>query len=172
MPLTLITGGVRSGKSYLAVERARSHPGQVIFIATAEPGDDEMARRIVRHRAERPGEWETVEEPRALEDALHETDPGAFVIVDCLTLWVTNLMLDGLADLEIEERSDRAATIAATRGGPTVVVTNEVGSSVHPGTEMGRRFADLMGRTNTIWSERADEAVLMVMGRAVELKRV
>lgn len=172
MPLILITGGVRSGKSDAAIRRAEKQSGQTIFIATAEAGDEEMAVRIARHRARRPADWTTIEEPRELESVMQEADPSACVIVDCLTLWVTNLMLGGMSDVEIEQRAVSAAEIAAGRPGATIVVTNEVGSSVHPESALGRRFADLMGRTNARWSERASEAMLMVMGRAVDLRKL
>jgi adenosylcobinamide kinase / adenosylcobinamide-phosphate guanylyltransferase len=172
MSLVLLTGGVRSGKSDAAVRRAEAEAGQIVFIATAEAGDAEMAARIERHRSQRPAHWETIEEPRELETALRKADPHSCVIVDCLTLWVTKLLLDGLSDAQIEQRAEAAADIAVARPGTTIVITNEVGSSVHPETELGRRFADLMGRANTRWSERADEAWLMVMGRGVYLKKI
>jgi adenosylcobinamide kinase / adenosylcobinamide-phosphate guanylyltransferase len=169
MSLTLLTGGVRSGKSRLAVRLAKRWGGPVTVIATGEPGDEEMAERIRRHRVERPPEWETVEEPVALEEALARVPDDAFVLVDCLTLWVSNLMEPVLSGPAIEERAGRAASLAAARGSPSLAVTNEVGSGIVAADPLARRFADVLGRVNAIWAGEAERVLLVAAGRAVPL---
>lgn len=169
MPLLLLLGGARSGKSLLAVRLADAWGGRTLVIATAEPRDEEMAERIRRHRAERPAEWETVEEPADLEGALSGVPEDAHVLVDCLTLWVSNLLERGLADVEIEERTRKAAALAASRRSWTLVVTNEVGSGVVPAHPAARRYRDALGRVNAIWADTADQAALVVAGRVLLL---
>lgn len=168
MPVTLLIGGARSGKSFLAVELASASDAPVTFFATA-PLDVGMSERIERHRAQRPVTWSTREVPVELVAALEEVAPEATVIVDCLTLWVSNLMLDGRDDDVIEKDAAALAAAAEARSGVTVVVTNEVGSGVHPPTALGMRFQDLLGRVNTIVAARADRAFLCVAGRALPL---
>jgi adenosylcobinamide kinase / adenosylcobinamide-phosphate guanylyltransferase len=172
MALTLLLGGARSGKSTLAVKRALAHGRPVSFVATAEAGDDEMAARIARHRAEREPGWATVEEPLELAGALAAAPPRAFVIVDCLSLWIANLLLRGDDDAAIERLAAQAAALAAARGAPTVAVSNEVGMGVVPVSESGRRYRDLLGRANATWAELADEALLVVAGRTLVLEAV
>jgi adenosylcobinamide kinase / adenosylcobinamide-phosphate guanylyltransferase len=169
MPLTLLTGGIRSGKSQAAIRLAMAWGGPVALIATAEARDEEMAERIRRHRTGRPVEWRTVEEPVALEAALIDVAGGAFVVVDCLTLWVANLMERGLSDDHIEERAKNAASLASDKTSPSVAVTNEVGSGIVPANALARRFEDVLGRINAIWAEAADRVLLMVAGRAILL---
>ena len=154
MPLTLLTGGVRSGKSRLAVGLARRWSGPVAVIATGEPRDEEMAERIRRHRAERPSAWKTIEEPVAMEEALARFTDETFVLVDCLTLWVSNLLERGLPDTVIEEQATKCASLGATRISPCLAVTNEVGSGIVPAHPLARRFADVLGRVNAIWPRR------------------
>ncbi|MPZ70774.1 MAG: hypothetical protein GEU71_14795, partial [Actinobacteria bacterium] len=132
MGLTFLTGGARSGKSTLALTLARNSGGPVTFIATAEARDDEMARRIAVHKAERPPEWSVIEEPVDLVGAIDAADDGSLVIIDCLTLWLSNAMEQGLGASEIKERSLEASTVAAGRAVGTIVVSNEVGSGIVP----------------------------------------
>jgi adenosyl cobinamide kinase/adenosyl cobinamide phosphate guanylyltransferase len=168
MPLLVLLGGARSGKSALAVHWGRAFAGPVTFIATAEAGDDEMAHRIAQHRAERPAGWATVEEPTAVAAAVRAAEPQAMVIVDCLTLWVSNVL----------ERSDddvlaAAADIAAAaqrRDAPTVVVSNEVGWGIVPADPVTRRYRDLLGEVNALMVARAQRSLLLVAGRAVALE--
>jgi adenosylcobinamide kinase / adenosylcobinamide-phosphate guanylyltransferase len=169
--LTVLIGGARAGKSSLATRMAESTGLPVVFIATAEAGDKEMEERISRHRANRPSHWTTLEEPVDLSRALESTGPDCAVIVDCLTLWVSNLILRAHDCEEIENRAAIAAGIAAQRRAPTFVATNEVGSGVHPNTELGRRFRDLLGRINAIWAQPAGDAFLVVAGRMIALHR-
>lgn len=166
--LTVLIGGARSGKSSLAVEWGRRYDGEVVVIATAVASDDDLVERIERHRAERPG-WPTVEEPLELGSALASVDDGALVIVDCLTLWVSNLVWRGRADDEVVALARAVAQQAARRSGPTVAITNEVGLGVHPETALGRRYRDVLGQVNQAWAAAAHRCLLLVAGRAVLL---
>jgi adenosylcobinamide kinase/adenosylcobinamide-phosphate guanylyltransferase len=171
MGLTLLIGGAASGKSALAVRLGKSWKGQVAFIATAQPLDEEMQEKIGRHRSVRPPQWKTIEEPVDLESAISSAPADAFVIIDCLTLWLSNLMENGLADDEIDSRSYKAASSWAARAAPTIVVTNEVGSGIVPANALARRYRDLLGRMNSTWATVADMSLLLVAGRAVALQR-
>ncbi|HEX6603075.1 MAG TPA: bifunctional adenosylcobinamide kinase/adenosylcobinamide-phosphate guanylyltransferase [Solirubrobacterales bacterium] len=171
MPLTLLLGGARSGKSSLALARARALGVPVVFVATAEALDAEMEERVARHRAERDPAWTTVEAPLHPERALAEAPPEACAIFDCLSLWVANLVQRDVSEAEIVQRSWRAAEDAAARPGLTIAVSNEVGMGVVPEFELGRRYRDALGRVNAAWAEHADEALLVVAGRTLELVR-
>jgi adenosylcobinamide kinase / adenosylcobinamide-phosphate guanylyltransferase len=169
MTLIVILGGARSGKSRLAVSIAAAATAPVVFLATGEAGDDEMRERIERHQAERPPGWRTVEEPLALERTLGEIDSGDSVIVDCLSLWVANLLEREDGGAGVVARAARAAEIAARRDGLTVAVSNEVGLGVVPATPLGRGFRDVLGEVNRVWVEAADDAALVVAGKVVPL---
>lgn len=169
MALTVLIGGARAGKSALAAKLATKTALPVTYVATAEALDDEMKDRIERHRAERPENWATVEEPVDLEGALAGVGPGRTIVVDCLTMWASNLVLGGVSDDEVEGRAANASSLAVRRETPTFVVTNEVGSGVHPSTELGRRFRDVLGRVNVIWAAAAAETLLVVAGRVITL---
>ena len=169
--LTVLTGGARSGKSSLAVEWGLRHQGSVTFVATAPLVDDDMRDRVVRHRAERP-DWPTIEEPHDLEPILAAASEGSFVIVDCITLWVSNLMWRGDDDTTIITRARELALVAAESPARIVTVTNEVGLGVHPETELGRRYRDLLGRVNQILVDASERSFLLVAGRAIELQPV
>jgi adenosylcobinamide kinase/adenosylcobinamide-phosphate guanylyltransferase len=155
----------------MAVELAAALTGDVVVIATGEGRDEEMAERIRRHREERPSGWATVEEPVDLEGAIAAMPEGACVLLDCLTLWVSNMMERGRSDVEILDRAAKAASAVSARPAPCVAVTNEVGSGIVPVDPIARRFADLLGRVNTIWAQEAERALLMVAGRALPLPR-
>lgn len=170
MPLTFLIGGARSGKSALAVRQAAATAAPVVFVATAEARDDEMAARIARHRAERPPDWRTVEAPLELASALREAPPDATVVVDCVSLWVSNLLEKGLGDHEVSRRTREAAAVAASRDGLTLAVSNEVGMGIVPMHELSRRYRDLLGWVNAAWAEAAAEAVLVVAGRRLVLE--
>jgi adenosylcobinamide kinase/adenosylcobinamide-phosphate guanylyltransferase/adenosylcobyric acid synthase len=165
----LLIGGVRSGKSRLAVELAGASGRPVVFVATAERGDVDMADRIDRHRAERPPEWTTVEEPIDLAGVLVRAATDAFVVVDCLTLWVANLVFADRSDDEILATAGALASALAARHAPSVVVTNEVGLGIHPDTDLGRRYRDLLGGVNRAVAAEAWRSLLVVAGRAIRL---
>lgn len=169
MTLVVLVGGARAGKSTLAADLARRWDGPVAVVATAEPGDDEMRTRIERHRAERPAKWTTVEEPLRLRDELVGLDDDVFAVVDCVTLWVANLLGRGDSEQEIVEEAGAVATVAGGRAAPVVVVTNEVGLGIVPSTPIGRAYRDLLGRVNSTFVERADKAALVVAGRPLPL---
>ena len=168
--LTFLVGGARSGKSALALELATDHVGTVTFIATSPriQGDVDLDHRIDAHRAERPAAWTTIEEPLDLMAAL-ALAADSFVIVDCITLWVSNLLWRGDDEQVITAAAREAATAAAARTAPTVVISNEVGLGVHPATDVGRQFRDVLGRVNQIWAASAERSLLLVAGRALPL---
>jgi adenosylcobinamide kinase / adenosylcobinamide-phosphate guanylyltransferase len=169
MGITLLVGGARSGKSARALQLASEWDGQVVFVATAEGRDAEMAARIARHRLERPASWRTVEAPLELARAFDSIPARAFVILDCLTLWVANALEAGWSDEDVERAAAAVATIAAGREQPTVVVTNEVGLGLVPQTELGRAYRDLLGRVNAVFAAEAEQAYFMIAGRTLEL---
>jgi adenosylcobinamide kinase/adenosylcobinamide-phosphate guanylyltransferase len=168
--VVLVGGGVRSGKSAYAVARARSLGVRRAFLATARAYDAEMAERIRRHQEERAGDFALVEEPVALVEALARLDGIDVAVIDCITLWLSNQLIDGTPPDEIERRT--AALAAAIRRAPchVVVVTNEVGMGVHPETELGRTFRDLAGRAHQALARVADEIHLAVLGTLLRLK--
>lgn len=168
MSLTLLLGGARSGKSRLAVRMASAGDRAVVFLATAVPEDADMAARIARHREERPGSWTTLEDVADLAETLAGIDPEATVVVDCLTMWVASLL--DLGDADVLDRARRAAAVAASRPGPTIAVSNEVGMGIVPGIAVARRYRDLLGRVNTLWAETASRVLLVVAGRTLELE--
>ena len=164
--LVVLLGGARSGKSALAQRLAGE---EATLIATAAALDSEMEERIRRHRAERPSGWTTVEETIELGAALAEVGPQSSVVVDCLSLWVANLLEAGWADGAVEATAGSVAGAAAGRAGLTVAVSNEVGMGIVPVTALGRRYRDVLGRVNASWVEAADRALLVVAGKAIPL---
>lgn len=171
--LTFLVGGARSGKSTLAVQLGEHHGGAVHFIATAETFDDDLRDRVARHRAERPQSWTTAEVPVELPTALTEAPADAFVIVDCLTVWLGNLLVHTIdPQRRAQYGHDMVAALrerAATTS-PVVVVSNEVGLGIHPDTPMGRDYRDELGRLNQLVAAVADTSLLMVAGRALRLE--
>ena len=161
--VTLLIGGARSGKSALAVEVARRHRGGVVFLATAEPFDDDMRQRIAQHRDDRPP-WPTIEAPLDLGVALAAVTDDSMAIVDCVTVWAAN-------ELHHRGTVDASALVAALadRRGPSVVITNEVGLGVHPETELGRIYRDELGRVNQAIAAVASTTLLLVAGKALRL---
>ncbi len=169
----LVLGGVRAGKSAYALSRAAELGERVAFVATAEPLDGEMAARIARHRAARPPGWTTVEAPLALAQALAQLEGQAdVVVVDCLNLWVANLLgrTPALSDEAIQSETTRLSDLIARRVASLVLVSNEVGWGVHPETPLGRRFRDALGLVNQAVARAADEVVLLVAGCPLWLK--
>ena len=164
--VTLILGGARSGKSRHGEALIAAHPSPWTYIATAEAWDEEMAARIALHRARRDARWRTVESPLALPAALAEAADTP-VLVDCLTLWLTNLML-GERDMLAETEALLAAL--ATRAAPTVVVANEVGLGIVPEHRLGRDFRDAAGVLHQRLAAKADRVLFMVAGLPMVVK--
>lgn len=167
----LILGGVRSGKSRFAAARARALRCPITVIATARAGDDEeMQERIAAHQAERPPEWRVVEEPIALARTLRELAAhDACVIVECLTLWLANLLCDARPDLLEKERGALLDAIPHLPGS-VIFVANETNLGVHPMGEMARRFCDEAGSTQQAIAGMCDRVMLVVAGLPVTLK--
>jgi adenosyl cobinamide kinase/adenosyl cobinamide phosphate guanylyltransferase len=172
MPYTFLIGGARSGKSSLAVRLASAVDGPVVVVATAEARDDDMAERIRAHRASRPDGWETVEAPIGLLDAVDGTNGDACVVLDCLTLWVSNALEAGGSEDAINGEARTLASILAGRDAPSVVVSNEVGLGIVPANELARRYRDVLGRVNGSFADEALRSFLVVAGRGLPLQEV
>lgn len=175
--IILITGGARSGKSAFAQEMAESLPGRRVFVATCEPGDEEMRERIRRHQQARAGAgWDTIEEPVHLAQALARATRYDVVLVDCLTLWISNLMHETgrdamhVSEEEIAERCQEILAACNAHAGTVVFVTNEVGMGIVPENALARRYRDLIGRSNQIIAAAADGVTLLSCGIPIELK--
>ena len=169
--LELLIGGARSGKSDLAVQRARASRLPVTVIVTATASDGEMAGRIARHRAERPAGWSTLEAPEDVDAAFAAVPDDHCVLYDCVSLWVSNRLAAGADEDTIRREAARTAHRVAGRTGPTIVVTNEVGHGLVPMHPVGRSYRDALGRANVTWSLAADRAWLVVAGRLLPLAR-
>lgn len=181
MTRTLVLGGARSGKSAYAERLARDSGKEIVYIATAHAGDEEMARRIAHHRAQRPAAWTTLEEPLALADALRRwCSPERLVLVDCLTLWLTNLLFSddahhpdvGAVALPEQFHTQRAAMLQALAecGGDVVLVSNEVGLGIVPYGAISRCFSDEAGRLNQAVAAVCERAVFVAAGLPLVLK--
>ena len=165
-------GGARSGKSRHAVTEARSAGRRVGFIATARPSDPDMRARIARHRAERPREWVTVEEPVDIVLACRRLARQVDVIVvDCLTLWVSNLLAESWDDDAIAGAADGLGKLLGERLASITLVSNEVGWGVHPATAIGLRFRDALGAANQRTAAAVDRVTLMVAGLPIAIKQ-
>jgi adenosylcobinamide kinase/adenosylcobinamide-phosphate guanylyltransferase len=172
-PVTLVLGGARSGKSTHAEKLITGTlfggaPRPAVYIATAEAGDVEMATRIMAHRSRRGAGWTTIEEPLKLAEALEAAAThGQPVLVDCLTLWLSNLMHAGA---DIDQATDELVATLEGYGSPVVFVSNEVGLGLVPETPLGRSFRDSQGRLNMRVAERADRVILMAAGLPLTMK--
>ena len=173
--LILVLGGARAGKSTFALRLAKelTADGQVCFIATGQASDDEMAERIARHREERPAHWNTIEEPYQLDEALAQAG-AANVVIDCLTLFVSNWLLRFEDESQCETALQKVveSLLARIRSQPRTVicVSNEVGLGLVPDNRLGRSFRDLLGRVNQQFAAAADEVLLLVAGLPLHLK--
>lgn len=165
----LVLGGARSGKSRHAQALAEAGaPGRLVFVATAQAFDAEMAERIARHRADRDGRWTTVEAPLDLAEALDALDgPDMTVLVDCLTLWASNLLL---GDEPWERRLNALLAAIARVSGRVVLVSNEVGLGIVPDNALARRFRDMAGTINQQVAARVDRVRFMAAGLSIDLK--
>ncbi len=187
--IVLILGGARSGKSAWAEELAARSGRSVVYVATATAGDAEMSERITTHRAARPSAWCTVEAPLELAGAVRaHARAGEVVLLDCLTLWVSNVILGRLAavsDVEAVPGSDWAKVesqllgeteelldSARSVGVSLILVSNEVGMGLVPPSPLGRRYRDILGRVNQVAASRADSVILMMAGLPVDLRRL
>jgi adenosylcobinamide kinase/adenosylcobinamide-phosphate guanylyltransferase len=173
--LILVLGGARAGKSTFALRLAeQSSDGRVCFIATAAALDEEMARRIARHREERPKHWETIEEPYQLDHALLQAGEAPVVIVDCLTLFVSNWLLraenGSQCERLVQEISESFLKTITCHPRTVICVSNEVGLGIVSETPLGRSFRDLLGRVNQQFAEAANEVHLLVAGLPLRLK--
>jgi len=175
--IVLVTGGCRSGKSVFAQQLAESLPGRRVFVATCQPLDDEMRQRIEKHRQERSTtNWQTIEEPLDLADALTRSRDWDVVLVDCLTLWISNLLCNAPrdhADMDEERLAGQCQQVLdACRAHPGTIlfVTNEVGLGIVPDNALSRRFRDLVGRCNQVIAAAADHVTLMTCGIPLRLK--
>jgi adenosylcobinamide kinase/adenosylcobinamide-phosphate guanylyltransferase len=167
MAIILITGGARSGKSARAEGRAKAFAGKPVYIATAEALDAEMRERIANHRARRGGEWIERESPLDLVAALEATDGGGARLVDCLTLWLSNLMH---AERDWSKEAARLAETLRAQKSSVVLVTNEVGLGIVPDNPLARRFRDAAGTMNQMIAQAADEVEFVVAGLPVRVK--
>lgn len=173
MRTMLFTGGSRSGKSALAQHWAEAQGPRRVYVATAGIHDMEMAERVRRHQAVRGEGWSTVEEPLDVSGALRRAEPRAdVVLVDCVTLWLSNLMGAESDDVAILARARTLATALGGMGVPVALVTNEVGWGIVPPTPLGRRFRDLAGECNQMFAAACDGVVLAVSGLPLVVKGV
>jgi adenosyl cobinamide kinase/adenosyl cobinamide phosphate guanylyltransferase len=172
MGLTVLLGGARSGKSELSSKLAGAANLPVVMVVTAEARDEEMTERIRRHRASRPAAWITVEAPVEVAKAVGELAPNAFVVLDCLSLWVSNAIEAKLDDDRILDEAREIASALAKREVPAVVVSNEVGLGIVPMNALGRRYRDTLGRVNATFVDAAERAYFVVAGRALALEDV
>jgi adenosylcobinamide kinase / adenosylcobinamide-phosphate guanylyltransferase len=164
----LVMGGARSGKSRTAQEIAEASSAKLIYIATAQAFDGEMRERIARHRSERDSPWRTREEPLDLAAAIRlETGPDRIVLVDCLTLWLSNMML---AERHLDQEAEHLLQAVSDATGPLILVSNEVGHGIVPATPLGRAFRDEQGRLNQRMAAACDAVVFVAAGCSRLLK--
>ncbi|WP_193371281.1 bifunctional adenosylcobinamide kinase/adenosylcobinamide-phosphate guanylyltransferase [Pelagibius marinus] len=167
-PVTLVLGGARSGKSSYAEELAESRAGACVYLATATAGDDEMAERIARHQDRRGARWRTVEAPLDLSGALAASaSPDCVVLVDCLTLWLSNILLK---ELNVENECGKLVAALPDLNGPVIFVSNEVGLGIVPDNALARRFRDEAGRLNQVVAAAAQSVVFVAAGLPLALK--
>lgn len=173
--MVLLLGGARAGKSQFAERLAEQWGRQVLYAATAQPGDAEMAARVEMHRARRPAHWRTVEEPLMVADAVAPHLPEVdTVLLDCMTLWASNILIAendlGRAQERLLAEIERLVESCRRHGVLLLVVSNEVGQGVVPAYPLGRQFRDLLGRANQALARHADAVLYFVAGLPVELK--
>jgi len=170
--IVLVIGGCRSGKSTYALQTAEKITGvKKIFVATCRPQDDEMALRVARHQKERGQHWTTIEEPLYLPEVILEHSPNADVmLIDCLTLWVSNLLMKTSDEIKWEQIVSQLTDALAQTGCPLIVVSNEVGAGIVPENQLARQFRDITGWVNQAVAGCATQVVWMVAGIPVVVK--
>jgi adenosylcobinamide kinase/adenosylcobinamide-phosphate guanylyltransferase len=168
--VVLIGGGARSGKSQFALARARRLGARRVFVATAQALDGEMTERIAAHARTRGADFRTIEEPLALPEALAAIDDADVVVIDCLTLWLSNLLLRGDTEAQVAARVDALGAALARRRFHALLVTNEVGLGIVPEAPLGRLFRDVAGRAHQRLAAIADEIHLAILGTILRLR--
>lgn len=168
--LIVVGGGVRSGKSTFALARARSLGARRAFVATAQAFDQEMTERIALHREERGDDFRTIEEPIAIAQALASLSDIDAVVIDCVTIWLSNLLLSERSRAQILDHVDELVEVLARRRFHAIVVTNEVGMGVVPESALGRAFRDLCGLTHQRLARQADEIDVAILGTVLRIK--
>jgi adenosylcobinamide kinase/adenosylcobinamide-phosphate guanylyltransferase len=169
--MILITGGCRSGKSRFALDDANRHFSKKLYLATCEALDEEMAQRIEDHKKMRGPEWQTVEEPIKIVEGIRQYQDGVEVILlDCITLWLSNLLTKGNTDLKIMDEINRFVEMIKQTPASLIIVSNEVGMGIVPVDPLGRRFRDLSGMANQRIAQVAETVIFMVSGIPIFLK--
>ena len=173
--IILITGGARSGKSRVAQELAEDRVGRRLFVATCTVTDSEMQHRIEQHQLDRQdGGWDTIEETVDLEELLNENQEYGVVLIDCLTLWVNNLLFtdsgNALDETAVAAKVKSILEACAVRTGTVIMVTNEVGQGIVPENVLARRYRDLVGRCNQVIGSVADKVILVTCGIPLAIK--
>lgn len=171
--IIFVLGGTRSGKSNFAVELAKKISNKVAFIATCLNPDDEMKRRIRRHKLSRPKDWKLIEEGKDITSVLmdiQKKNESNVTLIDCLGLWLSNLLMDNLKDAEIKNKISQFIHTLSELRYNTILVSNEVGFSIIPDNVLARRFQDLIGLANQMIAQKADEVIFMQAGIPLKIK--
>lgn len=169
--ITFIVGGAKSGKSAYALSLADRRKKEVAFIATCEPLDKEMRQRIAQHKKTRPMHWQTFEEPKDVSGLLKKIgNRFDCIVIDCLTLWCSNLVLSGYSQNSIEEEAKNIITCLKTVKAISVIVSNELGLGIVPENKLARSFRDIAGRVNQIVADKADKVYFMISGIPMKVK--
>lgn len=170
--IILVGGGTRSGKSAFALRLTRRLGQRRLFLATAQAGDDEMRSRIAQHREERGADFDTIEEPLALPQAIRRASPHDVIVIDCLTLWLSNLLLASHSSGDILKQVDELIEELRRQRTHAIVITNEVGMGIVPESALGRQFRDLAGLAHQRLSRAADEVYVAILGTILRIKPV
>ncbi|MFH2137369.1 MAG: bifunctional adenosylcobinamide kinase/adenosylcobinamide-phosphate guanylyltransferase [Candidatus Omnitrophota bacterium] len=165
----LVTGSVRSGKSSYAVNLAKATKAKVSFLATCQPQDAEMKKRVKKHKNSRPKSWKTIEEPIEISKVISKLKINEVLIIDCLTLWISNLLLSGLTEKEILKNIKEFVTVLKESKASIIIVSNEVGWGIVPDNKLARIFRDIIGTAHQIIAKVSDEVYLMIAGIPVRI---
>lgn len=168
--IIFVIGGARSGKSRFAAEIAKKSKCKTAFIATCEALDNEMKKRISLHKKNRPSSWRTIDEPLDLFSAVKKAKNADCIIIDCLTLWVSNLMLKNKTEPAIIKEINSITGHLKKIPGKSIIVSNEVGLGIVPDNKLARDFRDIAGRLNQLFAEKADQVFMMHAGIPLQLK--